>query len=214
MDSSSLVEVRGTCVENAEERDTPKLYCGADGAWLVPLGHCVCSIGHEEVDSHCQGEEASSGDASWFLFFGFWSKVGCLAAAARGGSERMSDRVALGGKRLGAMRGCITHPPSPGISGASPPSFESRSSLLVFKDPSLSDPLHHPPPMLRLPSSSLLTTCPLCLHAPLVTPPHLLPHSLIPSLVCSPLLCSLSLATCLGCSAPFPSTQSNNTNLK
>ncbi|XP_075876892.1 ephrin type-A receptor 6-like isoform X2 [Nelusetta ayraudi] len=53
MDSSSLVEVRGTCVENAEERDTPKLYCGADGAWLVPLGHCVCSIGHEEMDGHC-----------------------------------------------------------------------------------------------------------------------------------------------------------------
>ncbi|CAB1327423.1 unnamed protein product, partial [Coregonus sp. 'balchen'] len=38
VDSSSLVEVRGACVENAEERDTPKLYCGADGDWLVPLG--------------------------------------------------------------------------------------------------------------------------------------------------------------------------------
>ncbi|XP_035484789.1 ephrin type-A receptor 6-like isoform X3 [Scophthalmus maximus] len=55
MDSSSLVEVRGACVENAEERDTPKLYCGADGDWLVPLGRCVCSIGHEETDGHCQG---------------------------------------------------------------------------------------------------------------------------------------------------------------
>uniref|UniRef100_A0A8D3BIT8 Ephrin type-A receptor 6 n=1 Tax=Scophthalmus maximus TaxID=52904 RepID=A0A8D3BIT8_SCOMX len=54
MDSSSLVEVRGACVENAEERDTPKLYCGADGDWLVPLGRCVCSIGHEETDGHCQ----------------------------------------------------------------------------------------------------------------------------------------------------------------
>lgn len=57
MDSSSLVEVRGACVENAEERDTPKLYCGADGDWLVPLGRCICSIGHEEVDDHCRGEE-------------------------------------------------------------------------------------------------------------------------------------------------------------
>ncbi|KAK5874112.1 hypothetical protein PBY51_019087 [Eleginops maclovinus] len=53
MDSSSLVEVRGACVENAEERDTPKLYCGADGDWLVPLGRCVCSIGHEEIDGYC-----------------------------------------------------------------------------------------------------------------------------------------------------------------
>uniref|UniRef100_A0A8C1P0H3 Ephrin type-A receptor 6 n=1 Tax=Cyprinus carpio TaxID=7962 RepID=A0A8C1P0H3_CYPCA len=44
VDSSSLVEVRGACVENAEERDTPRLYCGADGDWLVPLGRCVCSI--------------------------------------------------------------------------------------------------------------------------------------------------------------------------
>uniref|UniRef100_A0A672H427 receptor protein-tyrosine kinase n=1 Tax=Salarias fasciatus TaxID=181472 RepID=A0A672H427_SALFA len=41
MDSSSLVEVRGACVDNAEERDTPKLYCGADGDWLVPLGRCL-----------------------------------------------------------------------------------------------------------------------------------------------------------------------------
>lgn len=43
-------------MENAEERDTPKLYCGADGDWLVPLGRCVCSIGHEEMDGYCQGE--------------------------------------------------------------------------------------------------------------------------------------------------------------
>uniref|UniRef100_A0AAZ3S1A9 Ephrin type-A receptor 6 n=1 Tax=Oncorhynchus tshawytscha TaxID=74940 RepID=A0AAZ3S1A9_ONCTS len=50
VDSSSLVEVRGACVEHAEERDTPKLYCGADGDWLVPLGKCVCSVGYEEMD--------------------------------------------------------------------------------------------------------------------------------------------------------------------
>lgn len=68
MDSSSLVEVRGTCVENAEERDTPKLYCGADGAWLVPLGHCVCSIGHEDMDGHCQGEAACLGGRRGFVW--------------------------------------------------------------------------------------------------------------------------------------------------
>ncbi|XP_028846092.1 ephrin type-A receptor 6-like isoform X1 [Denticeps clupeoides] len=53
VDSSSLVEVRGACVKNAEERDPPKLYCGADGDWLVPLGRCVCSMGYEEVDGSC-----------------------------------------------------------------------------------------------------------------------------------------------------------------
>ncbi|XP_061774264.1 LOW QUALITY PROTEIN: ephrin type-A receptor 6 [Nerophis ophidion] len=53
VDSSSLVEVRGACVDHAEERDTPKLFCGADGDWLVPLGRCVCSLGYEEVDGSC-----------------------------------------------------------------------------------------------------------------------------------------------------------------
>uniref|UniRef100_A0AAX7TFD1 Ephrin type-A receptor 6 n=1 Tax=Astatotilapia calliptera TaxID=8154 RepID=A0AAX7TFD1_ASTCA len=51
VDSSSLVEVRGACVDHAEERDTPKLFCGADGDWLVPLGRCVCSVGYEEIDA-------------------------------------------------------------------------------------------------------------------------------------------------------------------
>ncbi|XP_041940028.1 ephrin type-A receptor 6-like isoform X2 [Alosa sapidissima] len=55
VDSSSLVEVRGACVTNAEERDPPKLYCGADGDWLVPLGRCVCSVGYEELDGACIG---------------------------------------------------------------------------------------------------------------------------------------------------------------
>ncbi|XP_054126475.1 ephrin type-A receptor 6 isoform X4 [Melozone crissalis] len=53
VDSSSLVEVRGSCVKSAEERDTPKLYCGADGDWLVPLGRCICSVGYEELEGSC-----------------------------------------------------------------------------------------------------------------------------------------------------------------
>ncbi|XP_053184180.1 ephrin type-A receptor 6-like [Scomber japonicus] len=53
VDSSSLVEVRGACIDHAEERDTPKLFCGADGDWLVPLGRCVCSVGYEETDGSC-----------------------------------------------------------------------------------------------------------------------------------------------------------------
>lgn len=59
VDSSSLVEVRGACIDHAEERDTPKLFCGADGDWLVPLGRCVCSVGYEEIDGSCIGEFSS-----------------------------------------------------------------------------------------------------------------------------------------------------------
>uniref|UniRef100_A0A8C4S9B3 Ephrin type-A receptor 7 n=1 Tax=Erpetoichthys calabaricus TaxID=27687 RepID=A0A8C4S9B3_ERPCA len=54
-DSSSLVEVRGQCVGHAEERDTPKMYCSAEGEWLVPIGRCVCSAGFEEHrDASCE----------------------------------------------------------------------------------------------------------------------------------------------------------------
>ncbi|XP_039223586.1 ephrin type-A receptor 8 isoform X1 [Crotalus tigris] len=52
-DSSSLVEVRGECVSHSEERDTPKMYCSAEGEWLVPIGKCVCSAGYEERKDAC-----------------------------------------------------------------------------------------------------------------------------------------------------------------
>ncbi|EHB04542.1 Ephrin type-A receptor 4 [Heterocephalus glaber] len=53
-DTSSLVEVRGSCVNNSEEKDVPKMYCGADGEWLVPIGNCLCNAGHEEQNGECQ----------------------------------------------------------------------------------------------------------------------------------------------------------------
>ncbi|KAG7254462.1 hypothetical protein CRUP_018827, partial [Coryphaenoides rupestris] len=53
-DTSSLVEVRGSCVNRSEEKDEPKMYCGADGEWLVPIGGCVCSPGYEERGGGCQ----------------------------------------------------------------------------------------------------------------------------------------------------------------
>ncbi|XP_056398127.1 ephrin type-A receptor 8 isoform X1 [Hyla sarda] len=52
-DSSSLVEVRGECVGHSEERDTPKMYCSAEGEWLVPIGKCVCSAGFDERSDSC-----------------------------------------------------------------------------------------------------------------------------------------------------------------
>uniref|UniRef100_K7GC54 receptor protein-tyrosine kinase n=1 Tax=Pelodiscus sinensis TaxID=13735 RepID=K7GC54_PELSI len=56
-DSSSLVEVRGECVGHAEERDTPKMYCSAEGEWLVPIGKCVCSAGYQEYRESCMACE-------------------------------------------------------------------------------------------------------------------------------------------------------------
>lgn len=60
-DSSSLVEVRGQCVRHSEERDTPKMYCSAEGEWLVPIGKCVCSAGFEERRDACVGERTLCG---------------------------------------------------------------------------------------------------------------------------------------------------------
>lgn len=80
-DSSSLVEVRGQCVDHAEERDTPKMYCSAEGEWLVPIGRCVCSAGFEEHRDSCVGELTSGcfhtqpvwwrSNELWCVWFGF-----------------------------------------------------------------------------------------------------------------------------------------------
>ncbi|XP_043926103.1 ephrin type-A receptor 4 [Protopterus annectens] len=53
-DTSSLVEVQGSCVNNSEEKDVPKMYCGADGEWLVPIGNCLCNAGFEEKNAECE----------------------------------------------------------------------------------------------------------------------------------------------------------------
>ena len=55
-DTSSLVEVRGSCVNRSEEREEPKMYCGADGEWLVPIGGCLCNPGYQEKGGACKGE--------------------------------------------------------------------------------------------------------------------------------------------------------------
>ncbi|TSL10152.1 Ephrin type-A receptor 3 [Bagarius yarrelli] len=50
----ALVEVRGSCVEYAEELEAPRMFCSADGGWLVPIGRCVCRPGFEEIDGQCR----------------------------------------------------------------------------------------------------------------------------------------------------------------
>ncbi|KAM6918922.1 ephrin type-A receptor 3-like isoform 2-T2 [Xenentodon cancila] len=51
---TALVEVRGECVNNSEKFEDPKMYCSADGGWLVPIGRCVCRPGFEEHKDVCQ----------------------------------------------------------------------------------------------------------------------------------------------------------------
>ncbi|XP_055991431.1 ephrin type-A receptor 3 isoform X2 [Sorex fumeus] len=55
MDSQSLVEVRGSCVNNSKEEDPPRMYCSTEGEWLVPIGKCSCNAGYEERGFMCQG---------------------------------------------------------------------------------------------------------------------------------------------------------------
>ncbi|XP_063304782.1 ephrin type-A receptor 3 isoform X1 [Pelobates fuscus] len=54
MDSHSLVEVRGSCVNHSREEDPPKMYCSTEGEWLVPIGKCLCNAGYEERGFTCQ----------------------------------------------------------------------------------------------------------------------------------------------------------------
>ncbi|KAG8590764.1 hypothetical protein GDO81_006888 [Engystomops pustulosus] len=54
MDSHSLVEVRGSCVNHSKEEDPPKMYCSTEGEWLVPIGKCLCNPGFEERGFACQ----------------------------------------------------------------------------------------------------------------------------------------------------------------
>uniref|UniRef100_A0A9J7XCD5 Ephrin type-A receptor 10 n=1 Tax=Cyprinus carpio carpio TaxID=630221 RepID=A0A9J7XCD5_CYPCA len=53
---STLVEVRGSCVNNSEvDTDSPpRMHCSAEGEWLVPIGKCSCSAGYEEGHSSCE----------------------------------------------------------------------------------------------------------------------------------------------------------------
>uniref|UniRef100_A0A8C8DKM6 receptor protein-tyrosine kinase n=1 Tax=Oryzias sinensis TaxID=183150 RepID=A0A8C8DKM6_9TELE len=54
MDSQSLVEVKGSCVNHSKEEEPPRMYCSTEGEWLVPIGKCLCNQGYEERSSTCQ----------------------------------------------------------------------------------------------------------------------------------------------------------------
>ncbi|XP_010779577.1 ephrin type-A receptor 3, partial [Notothenia coriiceps] len=54
MDSQSLVEVKGSCVNHSKEQEPPRMYCSTEGEWLVPIGKCLCNPGYEERSNTCQ----------------------------------------------------------------------------------------------------------------------------------------------------------------
>ncbi|XP_057678449.1 ephrin type-A receptor 7 isoform X1 [Corythoichthys intestinalis] len=53
---SSLVEVEGICVNDAEEEinNPPKMHCSAEGEWLVPIGKCLCKAGFHQKGDACE----------------------------------------------------------------------------------------------------------------------------------------------------------------
>lgn len=56
MDSQSLVEVKGSCVNHSKEEEPPRMYCSTEGEWLVPIGKCLCNPGYEERSNTCQSK--------------------------------------------------------------------------------------------------------------------------------------------------------------
>lgn len=54
--ADALKEVEGACVEDATSQATPRIYCTADGEWVVPVGQCQCRAGYETTGDSCQGE--------------------------------------------------------------------------------------------------------------------------------------------------------------
>ncbi|KAK2915164.1 ephrin type-A receptor 2a [Channa argus] len=52
--ADALREVEGACVENAISQSTPRIYCTAEGEWVVPVGQCQCLAGYETTGDSCQ----------------------------------------------------------------------------------------------------------------------------------------------------------------
>ncbi|XP_075997193.1 ephrin type-A receptor 2a [Genypterus blacodes] len=52
--ADALRAVEGSCVENAVSQATPRIYCSAEGKWVVPVGQCQCRAGYETTGDSCQ----------------------------------------------------------------------------------------------------------------------------------------------------------------
>ncbi|KAB5584046.1 hypothetical protein PHYPO_G00102890 [Pangasianodon hypophthalmus] len=54
--ATALTEVEGSCVKNAVTvgQAPPRMYCTAEGEWVVPVGQCYCRAGYQAVGQTCQ----------------------------------------------------------------------------------------------------------------------------------------------------------------
>ncbi|XP_077054166.1 ephrin type-A receptor 2a isoform X2 [Siphateles boraxobius] len=54
--SGALAEVEGTCVKDAVVvgEAAPRMYCTAEGEWVVPVGQCLCRAGYQAVGDSCK----------------------------------------------------------------------------------------------------------------------------------------------------------------
>uniref|UniRef100_A0A3B3U131 receptor protein-tyrosine kinase n=1 Tax=Poecilia latipinna TaxID=48699 RepID=A0A3B3U131_9TELE len=52
--ADALREVEGVCVKNAISQTTPRIYCTAEGKWVVPVVQCQCLPGYEATEGSCQ----------------------------------------------------------------------------------------------------------------------------------------------------------------
>ncbi|XP_037303997.2 ephrin type-A receptor 2a [Pungitius pungitius] len=52
--ADALTEVEGACVDHAVSQATPRIYCTAEGEWVVPVGQCQCLAGYEAAGDSCQ----------------------------------------------------------------------------------------------------------------------------------------------------------------
>uniref|UniRef100_A0A672N940 receptor protein-tyrosine kinase n=1 Tax=Sinocyclocheilus grahami TaxID=75366 RepID=A0A672N940_SINGR len=57
--SGALAEVEGTCVKDAVVvgEAAPRMYCTAEGEWVVPVGQCLCRAGYQAVGDACKACE-------------------------------------------------------------------------------------------------------------------------------------------------------------
>uniref|UniRef100_A0A1A8IBD7 receptor protein-tyrosine kinase n=2 Tax=Nothobranchius kuhntae TaxID=321403 RepID=A0A1A8IBD7_NOTKU len=52
--ADALKVVDGACVKNAISQATPRIYCSAEGEWVVPVGQCQCLPGYETTRDSCK----------------------------------------------------------------------------------------------------------------------------------------------------------------
>lgn len=79
--ADALKEVEGACVENAISPATPRIYCSADGEWVVPVGQCQCLAGYESTGDSCQGKHTSNNSTAASCEAALRKNVNCVCLA-------------------------------------------------------------------------------------------------------------------------------------